>query len=157
SDDSFIADEDSTLSTALSAGDVDGDALTYRVIAGPSHGSLNLTASTGAFSYTPAANYHGTDSFTFRANDGALDSNTATISLTINSVNDAPVAQDGSFATDQDTPFSGSVSATDVDGDRLTYHVITAPAHGHFTFNTGTGAFTYSPANGFSGPDAFTF
>ncbi len=69
---------------------------------GPSHGSLTLNAN-GSFSYTPAANYNGPDSFTYKANDGDLDSNTVTVALTITAVNDAPVAANDSYTTAEDT------------------------------------------------------
>ncbi len=60
--------------------DVDGDSLTAVLVSGPAHGTLTLNAD-GSFTYTPDANYHGSDSFTYKANDGSLDSNVATVSL----------------------------------------------------------------------------
>src|SRR3989454_12348424 len=57
----------------------------------------------GSFTYTPVADFNGADSFTYKANDGQADSNVATVALTINPVNDAPVAANDSFATDEDT------------------------------------------------------
>ena len=82
--------EDTARSVTLTATDVEGSALTYTVVAGPAHGTL--TGTPPALTYTPAANYSGADSFTFKANDGALDSNVATVSITVTAVNDAPVA-----------------------------------------------------------------
>src|SRR5204862_4093 len=76
--------------------DVDSPALTAVVVTGPGHGALTLNAN-GSFTYTPAANFNGSDSFTYKANDGLLDSNAATVALTINPVNDAPVAVNDSF------------------------------------------------------------
>src|SRR5207248_5447489 len=64
--------------------------------------------------YTPAANYNGSDSFTFTASDGTATSNTATITVTVNAVNDAPVAVDGTLTTDEDTAGSVTLSASDV-------------------------------------------
>ena len=72
--------------------DVDGDALNAILVSGPAHGSLTLNAD-GSFTYTPAANYNGPDSFTYKANDGQADSNVATVSINVGAVNDAPVAQ----------------------------------------------------------------
>src|SRR5262249_52187639 len=86
---SVTAAEDTAASGQVAASDVDGDPLTYSVVAGPAHGSLVFNAD-GTFTYTPAANYNGSDSFTYTANDGTTDSNTATVSLTVMSVNDAP-------------------------------------------------------------------
>jgi hypothetical protein len=64
---------------------------------------VTITNPTPEPTATPGADYNGTDSFTFKANDGSLDSNVATVSITINPVNDAPVAQDGALTTDEDT------------------------------------------------------
>ena len=61
------------------------------LVSGPAHGSLTLNAD-GSFTYTPAANYNGPDSFTYKANDGQADSNVATVSINVGAVNDAPVA-----------------------------------------------------------------
>src|SRR5699024_9544094 len=69
----------------LSASDPDGDALSYSIVSQPGHGSVTITnASTGAFTYTPDNNFSGSDSFTFRVNDGQANSNIATESLTVN-------------------------------------------------------------------------
>ena len=88
------------------------------------HGSLSLN-SDGSFTYTPAANYNGSDSFVYKVNDGTADSNLATVSLTITAVNDAPVATAESYTTAEDTALvvnaaSGLLKdATDIDGDSL--------------------------------------
>src|SRR5439155_4535351 len=85
--------EDTALSGSLAASDVDGNTLTYTVVSGSAHGTLtSFNAATGAYTYTPNANYNGADSFTFKASDGSLDSNVATVSITVTPVNDAPVA-----------------------------------------------------------------
>ncbi len=81
--------------------DVDGDPLSAILVDGPSHGSLTLAAD-GSFIYTPDANYFGTDSFTYKANDGSADSNVATVAITVNAINDAPVAVDDSYRVDED-------------------------------------------------------
>src|SRR5207248_1482928 len=82
--------------------DVDGDSLTAVLVAGPAHGALALNAN-DSFSYTPAANYNGSDSFTYKANDGTADSSVATVSFTITPVNDPPVAVDDAYSTAEDT------------------------------------------------------
>ena len=106
--------------------DVDGDPLTPVVVSGPSNGTLTLNAN-GVFTYTPNANFNGSDSFTYRVSDGQVQSNVATVSLTVRAVNDAPAASGQSLSTDEDTPVSGAVSASDVEGDPLTYAVVTGP------------------------------
>ncbi len=158
-DGSLAATEDAIATGTLVASDVDSATLTYSVVAAASHGTVTVTnAATGAYSYTPAANYNGADAFTFKANDGSLDSNVATVDITVDSVNDAPAATDGDLTTNEDTSATGTLSATDVDSATLTYSVVAAASHGTVTVtNAATGAYSYTPAANYNGPDAFTF
>ena len=87
-DQSVSTNEDTAKSITLTATDADNDALTYTVLSQPAHGTFGGTAPN--LTYTPAGNYNGADSFTFKANDGQTDSNVATVSITVVSVNDAP-------------------------------------------------------------------
>ena len=93
-DQSLTTDEDVALEITLTAFDVDGDDLDYILVTGPNHGNLEGNAPT--LTYIPEADYYGEDSFTFKVNDGTVDSAVATISITINPVNDAPIADDQS-------------------------------------------------------------
>lgn len=86
---SVTIDEDEVTDISLAANDGDGNALTYSVVTGPSHGSFTLSGN--VVTYTPTTNYNGTDSFTFLANDGVVNSNTVTVNITIDPVNDTPV------------------------------------------------------------------
>lgn len=93
--DSYATAKNTSLTVAtpgVLANDTDGDSATLKavLVSGPAHGTLTLNAA-GSFTYTPAANYAGPDSFTYKANDGSLDSNVATVSLTVTAVNAAPV------------------------------------------------------------------
>ena len=88
---------------------MDGATLTYSQVTGTSHGVLTFNAD-GMFSYVPGLNSNGPDSFTFTANDGQLDSNTAMYNITVSPVNDAPVCQNAVLTTDEDT-----VGTTDPD------------------------------------------
>ena len=153
SDGSIGTDEDTSAAIVLGATDVDGDALTYGVVTGPAHGTLSGTAPN--LTYTPTANYNGADGFTFQANDGQADSNVATVSITVAPVNDAPVAGDQSVSTPEDTTLAILLSATDADGDTLTYAVVTGPAHG--TLSGAAPNLTYTPTANYSGTDGFTF
>ncbi len=115
----------------------------------------------GSFVYTPSANLNGLDTFTYKANDGLLDSNVVTVSINVAAVNDAPVALADSYSTNQNAPLvvppRGVLSNdTDADGDTLTASLVTGPAHGTLTFNA-DGSFSYTPATGYNGPDSFTY
>ena len=89
--------------------------------------------------YTPAANYNGPDSFTFKANDGSTSSNTATVSITVNPINDAPVATNDIATVDEDDSVTINVKAndTDVDGDTLKVTAVTQGENGTVTLNAG--------------------
>src|SRR5439155_1159999 len=87
------------------------------------------------------ANYNGPDSFTYKANDGSLDSNVATVAITVTAVNDPPVAANDSVTTDEDTPLivaAPGVLGNDSDSDSatITAVVVTNPAHGRLPVST---------------------
>ena len=119
--DEASTDEDVAVTLAVLGNDTDVDSalLTPVNVSDPAHGTAVVNGD-GTITYTPALNYFGPDSFTFRANDGAADSNLATVSITVRPVNDAPVAQDQSVATDEDTPVGITLTASDLDGDAFT-------------------------------------
>src|SRR6185295_884005 len=137
--------------------DVDGDTLTALLASTTTHGTLALNAN-GSFTYTPNTNYNGSDSFTYRANDGTTNSGIATVTITITPVNDAPLANNQSVTTPEDTSTNLVVTGSDIDSTNLTYAVLTSPSHGTLgAINPATGAVTYSPATNYNGPDSFTF
>ncbi len=161
--DSYSTNEDTTLTVAAPGvlsndSDAENSPLTAVLGSGPSHGTLTLNAD-GSFTYTPASNYNGPDSFTYKANDGHTDSNVATVSITVNAVNDAPVANPDSFTVAKNG--SGVVYAlandTDVDGDSLTVVSYTQGAHGTVKYSEKNNNFRYTPNKGFSGTDTFTY
>jgi len=143
----------------LSSTDVDGDTLTYTVVSQPSNGMLSglqrISNLRQLLVYTSKAGFAGLDSFTFKANDGKADSNTATISITVTAVNDAPVANAQSVSTNEDTAKSITLSASDAEGDALTYTVVNQPSNG--TLSGTAPSLTYAPNAGFSGSDSFAF
>ncbi len=149
--------EDTALGITLTATDADGEALTYSVVSQPAHGTLSGSAPD--LTYTPAQDYNGSDSFTFRANDGALDSNTATVAITVTAVNDAPIlAAIGGKAVDEEAVLSFTVAASDpADGpaDGLTCTAAGLPEGA--TFEPGTGVFTWTPTEAQQGTFAVTF
>jgi len=150
---SVTTNEDTAKAITLTANDVDGDTLTYSIVMSPTHGTLSGTLPN--VTYTPVANYNGSDSFTFKANDGTADSNIATVSVTVNAVNDAPVSKTQSVTTNQDTAKAITLNATDVDGDTLTYSIVTSPTHG--TLSGTLPNVTYTPVANYNGSDSFTF
>ena len=140
--------------------DPDGDSLTAAVAVGPASGSLGLNPD-GSFTYTPNADFNGLDSFTYRSNDGFADSNLATVSITVSPVNDAPVANDDAYSTDEDTPLVVAaagvlVNDIDIDGDSLTAVLEVGTTNGTLSLNP-DGSLTYTPGAGFNGPDSFTY
>lgn len=163
--DSYSVDEDATLTSTISvlANDTDAnnDTLTAALVVGPSHGTLTLQ-STGQFIYKPTANYNGSDSFTYRASDGTLTSQVTTVTLTVASVNDLPVARLDSYTMTSgqtlqvDAANGVLVNDTDVEGDSLIAELVTPPSNGTVTLNS-DGSFEYIPVATFSGQDAFSY
>ncbi|MGI0040318.1 MAG: Ig-like domain-containing protein, partial [Nitrososphaera sp.] len=149
---SVDATEDVPLSIVLGATDDNGDLLTYSIVSGPSHGVL--AGAGNNTTYTPEPDFNGQDGFTFKANDGMADSNSASVSIAVHAVNDAPVASSQSIANDEDSPVNIALSASDVDGDALSYS-IEGPAHG--TISGTAPDLTYTPDSNYEGQDSFTF
>ncbi len=149
----LVAQEDTPLPITLSGSDVEGDDLIYVNVGTPAHGVL--TGTPPHLTYTPDLNYAGQDQFTFQTNDGGLDSNTATITVNVAAVNDAPIAQSQSVVVTIDTPLLITLTATDIELDSLTYTLLTQPAHGDLV---GAGAtWSYTSDSGYLGEDQFTF
>ncbi|ALD22278.1 hypothetical protein AM218_14985 [Hymenobacter sp. DG25A] len=151
---SVTTDEDVAVAIALTGTAIEGDALTYSIVGNPAHGSVS--GSGGTFTYTPHADYNGTDSFTFKAKDGALDSAPAAVSITVTAVNDAPVATAQSVSTDEDMSKSGTLTGTDIDSSVLTFALGAQATYGTVTVQS-NGSYTYIPAANYNGPDSFTF
>ncbi|HKB03745.1 MAG TPA: Ig-like domain-containing protein, partial [Gemmataceae bacterium] len=160
--DTYSTDEDSALhvpAPGVLANDTTptGNPLTAALVVGPAHGTLTFL-SDGSFDYTPAANFNGTDTFTYRAVDGPFTSADTTVTLVVAPVNDPPVARDDSAVTDERTPVEVRVldNDLDLDGDVLSIDSVTLPAHGTVSANA-NGSVTYTPAFDFFGDDAFTY
>jgi aminopeptidase S len=131
---------------------VDGGSLTFTVVSSPAHGVL--TGSAPNLPYSPAANYNGSDEFTFKVSDGVADA-TALVSIAVTAVNDAPVANPQAVTTTQGTAKAITLTGSDVDGNPLAYAVVTGPANG--ALSGAAPALTYTPNAGYSGTDSFTF
>ena len=164
-DDAYETLEDTPLSVdapgvLVNDTDPENDPLTAAIASFPQHGTVSL-ASDGSFLYTPAANFHGTDSFTYRAQDALGPGNVATVTITVTPVNDAPVAADDSFVVAKDSTLTVAAPGvlgndSDVDGDALTAVFVAGPQHGTLTLNA-DGSFEYMPEAGYYGLDSFTY
>ncbi|GAB4262371.1 MAG: hypothetical protein Kow0092_12700 [Deferrisomatales bacterium] len=161
-DDAYSTDEDTPLVVAAPGvlgndTDPDGDPLAAALVDPAAHGTVTLQAD-GSFTYAPEPDYHGSDRFTYRASDGKLPSNLATVSIAVAPVNDAPAAADDGATTAEDAPVTVTVLANDADpdGDPLAVADVGAPAHGTAVANP-DGTVTYTPAADYHGPDAFPY
>ncbi len=156
-DAAVTTDEDTpSTETAIGATDVDGDVLSYSV-SQPANGSVVL--SNGKLVYTPKANYHGPDNFTYTATDPGNLSATAKVTVTVNSVNDAPVAAADQASTAEDTPLTGTTvlaNDTDVENQKLTAAIAKNASHGTATLNA-DGTYVYTPNKDYFGTDSFTY
>ncbi|CAM5224899.1 tandem-95 repeat protein [Alishewanella longhuensis] len=154
-DQTLSTQEDTALNGAIVANDIDGDNLAYSLTTSPANGTLVLNADSGTFTYTPNANYNGSDSFVVTISDGQGGSTTSTVTLNVTPVNDAPVSADQTLSTEEDTALNGAIVADDIDGDDLAYSLSTSPANGTVVLNAETGTFTYTPNANFNGSDSF--
>jgi gliding motility-associated-like protein len=151
--------------------DVDGDALTVTTTTAPNHGTVVINAD-NTVTYTPTANYHGTDSFDYTISDGHGGTATATVTLTITDVNDLPESTDNTITAIPSTATATVIPplmGTDPDGTIVSYTIVSLPSHGILSLN-GTpvttnqvltpaeaGQLTYDPDGTFTGNDSFTF
>ncbi|NLC83128.1 MAG: hypothetical protein GX748_18285, partial [Lentisphaerae bacterium] len=136
------------------------DQLSWTPLTAPANGAATVggTGATPTIAYTPALNWYGTDSFAVQVADGLGGFDRATITVTVNPVNDPPVlAPIGDQQTDEFTPLAFAVSATDVDipAQNLTYSISGAPANA--TFDSATGAFAWVPEAGQAGTEGAEF
>ncbi|MDR5591991.1 Ig-like domain-containing protein, partial [Christiangramia sp. SM2212] len=158
-DDNAVTDEDTAvvIDVLENDTDVDGDELTVVSVTQPSNGTVVINED-GTVTYTPNDNFNGDDEFTYTIEDEEGLSDTATVFVTVNPVNDAPVANDDSAETDQDVPVEIAVldNDTDLDGDELTVVSVTDPENGSVVINE-DGTVTYTPNDSFTGEDVFEY
>lgn len=166
-DNSYTTNEDVSLSggnvmtDGVADSDPDGDPISVDTtpVTAPSNGTLTLLAN-GDFTYTPDANFNGADSFVYRLRDDKGGTDTATVTITVNSVNDDPNAVNDNVTTEQDSPVTANLltNDTDVDGDTLTPDAspVSGPSNGAVTI-AANGTFTYTPDPGYVGADSFVY
>ena len=121
------AKKDASTAIKLQGTDADGDSLSYSVVKSPTNGKVTISGSTAT--YTPTSSYSGSDSFTYKANDGKADSGTATVSLTVTTVNSAPVATAVTATAITGIAQKITLTGTDADGDKLTAAISGKPQH----------------------------
>jgi len=150
----IVTAEDTPQNGVITATDGDGDVLSFNLTIAPVNGSVLLNPD-GTYTYTPNPDYSGPDSFTVMVNDGNGGAASVTVLITVTPVNDVPVASSPSILTTEDTAKTGIVTASDADGDALTFALTTQPANGQVVIDA-TGSYTYTPNNNFNGADSFT-
>ena len=167
SDNAYNLFEDGVLQIDAATGvlandsDPDGDPISALLVSGPLDGTLSLAAD-GSFTYTPDADFHGTDSFTYTAEDATATSSDATVTITVNPRNDDPDAGDDFYGVDQNGELQiDAVSGVlanddDIDGDALISLLAGSPSHGTIALAS-DGSFTYTPNAGFIGSDSFKY
>jgi alkaline phosphatase D len=162
SNDTATGDEDIVITGNVLANDTvaNGAPLSAVLLSQPAHGTVSLS-NNGAFSYTPAPNFNGMDTFTYKAMANGQSSNLATVALTINPVNDPPQAAADSYTVDPantlNVPAPGVLgNDTDVDNDPLTASLVSNASHGVVVLSS-DGSFTYTPDGTFAGSDSFTY
>ncbi|MBI3776647.1 MAG: S8 family serine peptidase [Gammaproteobacteria bacterium] len=138
--------------------DPDGDVIVARLASAPTSGTLVFN-SNGSFTYTPNLGFSGTDVFSYRVNDGTLDSNLATATITVGA-NKAPVAKGDNGTSRLRKPVTVNVLANDFDSDGslnpATVMIESAPTRGSVLVNA-NGSVTYTPKTGFVGTDSFKY
>jgi VCBS repeat-containing protein len=166
--DAYSVDEGGTLNVAAPGvlgndTDADGPSIHAVLVSGPAHASSFTLNANGSFTYVHNGSETTSDSFTYKANDGSLDSNVATVNITINPVNDAPVANnDGPYNVNEGGTLTVAAPGvlgndTDADSPTLTAILVSGPAHASsFTLNP-NGSFTYVHDGSETTSDSFTY
>ncbi len=156
-DDSASVDEDQvvTIDVLQNDSDPDGDPLTIDSVTTPANGQATIVA--GEIEYVPDADYYGSDSFSYTISDGNAASATASVTVSVMAVNDAPLAADDSVVTLEDTAVVIDVlqNDTDVDGDTLTITAAGSATNGATSIQGDQ--VLYQPNSNYSGTDTFTY
>ena len=155
SDDSASVNEDASVDVTVltNDSDIEGNSLTVQSVGDATNGTVTTNGTT--VTYTPAANFNGSDSFTYTITDGAL-TDTATVSVTVNALNDRPTASDDTTSVNEDDSVTVTVLANDSDIDSaISVSAVSTATNGTVTTNGTT--VTYTPTANYSGSDSFTY
>lgn len=151
---SIEINEDGIINIALQCKDPDAEqSFTYAIVDNPTNGSVTINGATAT--YTSNLNWSGTDTFTYKSNDGTFDSNTGTVTTVIAAVDDDPNTVDIVVTTDEDTPIDITLSAEEYDGDSYSFSVVSSTTNGTLSLNGSVA--TYTPNLNWYGTDSFTF
>ena len=158
--DAVSTDEDlaTTFDPRANDSDPDSDPLTITAKTDGANGTVAITSATQV-TYTPSAGWNGTDSFTYTVSDPEGATSTATVTMTVNSTNQAPVAVNDTVSTDEDVAVTIDPRGndSDPDSDPLTITAKTDGANGTVAILSGGTQVSYTPNSGFSGTDSFTY
>ena len=141
----LTTDEDTATTFTPSGSDSNGDTISFILVTAPSNGTVNDAS--GVWTYTPSADFNGTDSFSFKANDGELDSAVVAVSVTVTAINDAPEGTAQTVTTEEDTDLVIDLTTvfTDIDGDLLTYAIDAQAENGSVTLDGSTLTYQANP------------
>ena len=147
-------DEDEFITIALEGFDPNGDLLTYQITQAPANG--NLTGQDNVYLYIPDNNYFGNDSFNFIVYDLNWTSNEATVTITIDPVNDAPAVSNVSYSLSEDSSIEIQLEGFDIENDELLLSIDDTPENGDLLYQ-GNDIYLYIPDDNYYGNDAFTY
>ncbi len=158
-DDNATTNEDTSVNISVlpNDADVDGDTVIFSALmSSPGNGAAVVEAD-NTITYTPSLNFNGTDSFTYQIGDGNGGFDTATVTITVNPVNDPPIANNDSFSMTRNTVLSDNVKGndTDIEGHAISLLAVDT-SNGVLVLNH-DGSFTYTPSTDFTGTDSFTY
>ena len=151
----FDIETNNNLTAELNVTDTDGDPVTYEILNSTSQGNITLN-SNGTFNYVPADGFIGNDTFTYTAKDWKETGNNATVQIHIHPVNHEPVTNNANFTMNKNENIKSNLTATDEDGDLLSYNIKDKPSHGKLILNS-DGSFDYTPNKNYTGNETFTY
>ncbi len=153
----ITVEEDSVAQYNLGATDADGDPVTFKLIGQAANGLVEV-AENGGVSYTPKQDFFGSDSFSFGVSDGIESGEAGKCEITVNAVNDAPIADGLSISVTEISGLSAILAGSDIDSVDLSFEIVEQPLLGSVSLaNSSTGAFVYSPNSTENGSDSFTY